>query len=60
MFKIQESETAIDGSYNRGAFALAVAGWRWQFGDYAIATGREPELRWLRGGGCERLSECRQ
>ena len=50
MFKIQESETAIDGSYNGGAFALAVAGWRWQFGDYAIATGREPALRWLWGG----------
>lgn len=42
-------ETAIAGSYNRGAFALAVAGWRWKFGNFAIATGREPALRWLWG-----------
>ena len=32
-----------------GAFALAVAGWRWKFGDFATATGREPALRWLWG-----------
>lgn len=44
-----------------GAFAQAVAGWRWQFGDSAIATESEPAFRWLWGCvGCESLSECRQ
>lgn len=33
-----------------GAFALAVAGWRWQLiWGFSIATGREPALRWLWG-----------